>query len=300
MRRFNRVLSRRLRSTAFGMAAIGALWLSGCGEGEIETGPSVTRIQEGLSGCHGVASSSIPASGNYYLTTFGATTDSGPTSCGQNTMHGSWYYAASRQRYGCGSRIKITNPSNGKCVVAETSDYGPDVCVENAAGGPIIDASPLVAEHLFGHSSAGWSDHFRIHVAEVGRSTPLGPCSGSSSGGGSTGGGGTSGGGGGSSSGGGCHSATLDKNVPAGTCVQSASDGSWYHCSAGNWVSGETHCTSTYGYCFSHTLGKNEPARTCVQSRSDGHWYQCTASGWEAGGANGSGPLGHCSSMHAL
>ena len=51
--------------------------------------------------------------------------------------HGSWYYAASRQRFGCGAHVKVE--ANGKCVVVETDDYGPDVCVENAAHMPIIN-----------------------------------------------------------------------------------------------------------------------------------------------------------------
>ena len=42
-------------------------------------------------------------------------------SCGEKTLHGSWYYAASRQRYGCGAHIQIE--ANGKCVVAEPDDY---------------------------------------------------------------------------------------------------------------------------------------------------------------------------------
>ena len=74
-------------------------------------------------------------------------------SCGEKTLHGSWYYAASRQRYGCGAHIQIE--ANGKCVVAETDDYGPDVCVENAAGRPIIDASPLVSRASVRHAVGG-------------------------------------------------------------------------------------------------------------------------------------------------
>ena len=89
--------------------------------------------------------------------------------CGSFTKHGTWYYAASRQRYGCGSHVRIE--ANGHCVVAQTDDYGPDVCVENAAGGAVIDASPLVARHLFGVSSAGWSEHRRTKVTVVSRST---------------------------------------------------------------------------------------------------------------------------------
>ena len=98
----------------------------------------------------------------------------------------------------------------------------------------------------------------------------------------------------------GCNSATLAKQVPAGTCVQSASDAQWYHCSNGAWVAGESGCTSTYAWCHSATLGKDVAPRSCVQSRSDSVWYQCDASGWATPVANGSGPLGACSAEYAL
>src|SRR5262245_34024402 len=232
---------------AIGVAVALALAMAGCGLGEIDEGQSITELPEGLTGCRGHASSSIPSSGSYFLTSFGNGSDSGIMSCGTNTNHGSWYYAASRQRYGCGAHIQIE--ANGKCVVAETDDYGPDVCVENAAGRPIIDASPLVSEHLFGTQSAGWSDRFPIHLTVVSKSTPLGICSssgggggtggggggggGGTGGGGGGGGGGTGGGGGGGGGGVSCSSATLDKTVAAGTCVQSQSDATWYTCEDG-------------------------------------------------------------------
>jgi len=70
------------------------LLLAGCG-GEVDGGMSVSRTEEGLSGCHGTASSAVPADGNYYLTSFGFTpSDDGLMSCGTKTLHGSWYYAA--------------------------------------------------------------------------------------------------------------------------------------------------------------------------------------------------------------
>src|SRR5438046_7567434 len=112
----------RMRSLAFILVAAGALTTAGCG-GEIDGGQSTARTEEGLSGCHGIASSSIPSSGDYYLTTFGASpSDDGTMSCGTKTLHGTWFYAASRQRYGCGSHVKIE--ANGKCVIAKTADYG--------------------------------------------------------------------------------------------------------------------------------------------------------------------------------
>jgi len=97
-----------------------------------------------------------------------------------------------------------------------------------------------------------------------------------------------------------CSSATLDKTVPAGTCVQSQSDAVWYTCESGAWVSGQHSCTSSYAWCSSATLGKSVPPRTCVQARSDSIWYQCTASGWTAGVTDGSGPLGTCSAEYSL
>lgn len=188
-----------------------------------------------LSGCHGVASSTAPASGDYYLTSFGFTSsDDGIMSCGEYTKHGSWYYAASRQRFGCGSRIQIE--ANGKCVVAETDDYGPDVCVEKAAGRPIIDASPLVSEALFGVKSAGWSDRYPIHVTEVDASTPLGPCDANATT---------------TTTDVTCHSATLGDDEPEGSCVQAKSDGVWYQCTSSGWESGVADGSGPIGACTS-------------------------------------------------
>src|SRR4029079_17583738 len=129
----------------------------GCATADIDAGESTNRFAEGLSGCHGRATSYIPASHDYFLPTFGSSkSDDGIMSCGSSTKHGSWYYAASRQRYGCGARLRLE--ARGRCVGVQTDDYGPDECVEKSAGGTIIDASPLAARALFGVDSAGWSD----------------------------------------------------------------------------------------------------------------------------------------------
>ena len=141
------------------------------------TAPDATTdtTDDALRGCAGKASHVIPASNEYVLTSFGFSSgDNGIMSCGSFTKGGSWYYAASRQRFGCGARIKIE--ANGKCVVAQTDDYGPDICVETKAHSPIIDASPLVSEHLFGVMSAGWSDHLKVTATVVPSTTPLGIC----------------------------------------------------------------------------------------------------------------------------
>jgi hypothetical protein len=248
-------------------------------------GASIGTITPDLSGCHGHASTSVPADGQYVMTTFGGGADNQPMSCG-GYADGTGWYAASRQRYGCGAHLQVE--ANGKCVVVEAQDYGPDVCVENAAHMPILDMSPRASKALYGVSGAGWSDHLVVNVTEVSSSTPLGPCTS------------TGGGGGGMS----CSSATLDRDVDDGTCVQSASDGAWYQCSNGAWVgkSSSSGCATAYAWCDSATLGKSVPPRTCVQSASTSAWYQCNGQGWvnPVDTAAQSGPIGACASWNPL
>jgi hypothetical protein len=249
-----------------------------------------------LTGCHGQASTSIPSSGQYVITTFGGGGDTQPMSCG-GTANGTGYYAASRQRYGCGAHIKVQ--ANGKCVVLATNDYGPDVCVENAAHSPIIDVSPAASKLLFGVSGAGYSDHLVVTVEEVSASTPLGPCTAAPPGGGTSGGGTTDPGGAAS-----CASSTLDRDVEDGVCVQSASDAQWYECNNGAWTSkaSSAGCAEAYGFCSSATLGTNVPAQTCVQAASNSQWYQCNGQGWVTPVSTSakSGPIGDCATWNPL
>lgn len=261
-------------------------------DGDSTAGASIT-ITPDLSGCHGHASTEIPDDGDYVMTTFGGGADTQKMSCG-GTADGTGWYAASRQRYGCGAKLQIE--ANGKCVVVSALDYGPDVCVENAAGSPIIDLSPRAAKVLWNTSGAGWSDHLHVTVTEVDASTPVGLCTDAPpppppSGGGDSGNGSTT-----------CSSATLDRDVDNGTCVQSATDGEWYECQDGAWVSkaGTSGCTESFAYCDSATLGKSVPPRTCVQSGSTGKWFQCNGQSWVSpvDVAGESGPIGDCAKMY--
>ena len=101
-----------------------------------------------------------------------------------------------------------------------------------------------------------------------------------------------------------CNSATLDRDVPDGTCVQAASDESWYQCSGGMWVSQSSSagCSDAYAWCQSGTLGKAVPPRTCVQDSDDSVWYQCDGKMWASpvNRSTDSGPAGACSSDHPL
>lgn len=268
---------------------------AGCYVGEDEAidstaGASVSaNLNNELTGCRGQASTSIPASGRYVITTFGGPGDHQSMSCG-GYADGTGWYAASRQRYGCGSKLKME--ANGKCVIAEALDYGPDACVERAAGSPIMDVSPRVAKALFGTSGFGWSYYVSITVTEVAESTPVGTCA--------AGGEppapppGTAA----------CSSETLGRDVPSGTCVQSASDAAWYACNNGNWEarSSSAGCAASYGYCDSATLGTEVAPRTCVQAASNSQWYQCNGQSWvtPVDTSAQSGPLGVCASWHPL
>jgi hypothetical protein len=171
-------VARAFAARRLPIAPLGALALAACGD-SAEPATDITTGGEALSGCSGKASSSTPASGRFYLTSFGGPGEGQTMSCGQSTRNGTWYYAASRQRYGCGAHVAVE--ANGKCVVVATDDYGPDLCVERRAGGPILDASPLVSQYLFGERGAGWSDRRAITVTRVSNSTPLGPCGSSDS-----------------------------------------------------------------------------------------------------------------------
>ncbi|MEO6952456.1 MAG: hypothetical protein ABI321_11630 [Polyangia bacterium] len=230
--------------------------LTGCTPQIASTGATgeeggISSTDSALKGCHATASSSIPANESYYLTTFGGPGESGTMSCGESTKNGSWYYIASRQRYGCGAHVRLTTAT--KCVVAEADDYGPDVCVETAAGRPIIDASPKVAKALFGVSAAGWSEHRSIKAEVVADSTPLGPCTlpaatstGTDTSSTSTD---TSSGGTSSDPSVTCSSYTLGTDVPVMECVQSSSDSQWYQCTSAGWVALYSSGNGPLGAC---------------------------------------------------
>jgi hypothetical protein len=84
------------------------------------------------------------------------------------------WYVADAGRFGCGARVKITNPANGKAVVGVALDYGPACWVERNVSEGVLDASGRIDRYLFG-SDMGASDRAAVHVEVVPKSTPLGP-----------------------------------------------------------------------------------------------------------------------------
>lgn len=239
-----------------------------------------------------IAGRNIPADGIYYYTSFGGGPDSGNMACG-GYADGRGLYMADSWRYGCGAHVRLTNPRNGRWCVVLVADVGPNICVERAAGRPIIDASPVVGRELYGQSAAGWSERIPIRAELVARSTPLGCGAGSAGTPAPT-----------PPTGGTCHSSTLGRQVGAGVCLQSRLDRVWYQCSSGGWhrddripsarrsVAGA--CTDYVPLadarggveglgprtCLSQTLQRTVGAGFCVQSRFDREWYQCAEGAW--------------------
>ena len=119
----------------------------------------------------------IPEDQRYGITTFGGPGDEQPTDCPEaGDADSSWYYAANKQRFPCGQRIRLVDGDRRRCVVVAIADTGPNICVEEAAALPEWDVSPLVSRHLFRMRSVGWSQKLAVYGAPVSNENALGPC----------------------------------------------------------------------------------------------------------------------------
>ncbi len=155
----------------------------------------------------------VPApDGNYYLTTFGCSYDDlggllsdpgdncHPSACFSLMKAAGWcgeeertskagidelgpqceryttWFTADVGRFGCLAHLKITNPKNGRAVVALAIDNGPScIEVEMPARFPVLDASMRIAQYLFNTNQTGYSTKALVHVEVVGANTELGP-----------------------------------------------------------------------------------------------------------------------------
>jgi hypothetical protein len=151
--------------------------------------------------CTGSYGTQKASSGDYYLTAFGCWKDAAgvshgdaadnciptclaqakaaglclPGDTGKNCEERVTWFTADAARFGCLARLKVTNPANGKSVIAVALDYGPScTSVEAKVKKEVLDASGRVDRFLFG-SDQGVLDRSLVHVTEVAASTPLGP-----------------------------------------------------------------------------------------------------------------------------
>lgn len=173
-----------------------------------------------------IAGRTRPADNMYYLTTFGGGSDNQRMAC-FGYADGRWMYIADAALR-CRSRVKLTNPRTGRWCVVQVADVGPNICVERAAGKPIIDASPAISRELYGIGSAGWSDRgahprrarvfdraahrLRRRLDDARHASP------------------------GQNGGRTCYSTTWGRDMSLGACVQSRSDRIYYQCTNLGWV----------------------------------------------------------------
>lgn len=167
--------------------------------------------------CADLSYSDVPSNGQYYVTTFGGGTDTGPMACG-GTADGTWAYVADKARFGCGAKLLIKG--GGKQCVAQVADCGPNKCVEEAASGscsthfPVLDVSPFITKYLLNLSGVGWSDHELVTAQVVDGGSTVG-CPGTVTG---TGGSGGSGGGSGGTPSGGTGGGTAGSGGAPAAC----------------------------------------------------------------------------------
>lgn len=150
--------------------------------------------------CPGSYGTEKSTSGDYFITAFGCWTDetgglhtdpgdncipsclsqaraSGlcmPGDTGPQCEERVTWFTADGARFGCLARLRVTNPANGKSVIAVALDYGPSCSLERSVNFPILDTSGRIDRYLFG-SDQGASDRSLVHVVEVDPTTPLGP-----------------------------------------------------------------------------------------------------------------------------
>ena len=151
--------------------------------------------------CTGSYGTAKASSGDYYVTAFGCWKDAAgvshgdaadnciptclaqakaaglclPGDTGKNCEERVTWYTADAARFGCLARLKVTNPANGKSVIAVALDFGPScTSVEVKVKKEVLDASGRVDRFLFG-ADQGVLDRSLVHVTEVAASTPLGP-----------------------------------------------------------------------------------------------------------------------------
>ena len=274
--------------------------------------------RQGVTDCSGSYGTTPAADGKYDATSFGCWVDEGGKShsdSGDNCipaclskaqqslcqgMDGpecersiNWY-SADAARYGCMTRLRITNPANGRAAIVVALDYGPSCSLENQVDKPLMDLSYRVTEYLFG-GAVGYKEGAAVDVVVVDGNTPLGPTDGSAgSGSSSTGGGSTGSGGSGAPDGWTCDPAwygdaycdcdcgAADPDCAAGVCDggSSSSSGSGGGGAPADWTCDPAWYADAYCDC---DCGADDPdcgAGDCSGSSSSGSGGGSGPDGW--------------------
>jgi hypothetical protein len=172
----------------------------GCLHGQGQAPASCLLASEDNFSCTGSYGTVPVDDGNYYISSFGCYIDSSGNvqtdpddncipsclslalstglcpagSTGPQCEEAVNWYTADGARFGCLAHLRITNPANGKTVIAVALDYGPGCPGENKVNHAVLDSSGRIDDYLFG-SAQGASDMSLVHVVQVDDSMPLGP-----------------------------------------------------------------------------------------------------------------------------
>jgi hypothetical protein len=172
------------------------LLLSGCAAEDAPPPGLEPAAADGTWSCRGLAGSTRNAAGDYYITTFGCSVDSSggvrsdpadncaPACLGHlaecRGLSGPacerklGWFSADADRFGCGARLRLTNPNTGRVAVVIAIDRGPACRVEQSVSHWVLDLSATATQYLYGHVQ-GAGDHAVVQVEAVDGTTPLGP-----------------------------------------------------------------------------------------------------------------------------
>jgi hypothetical protein len=84
------------------------------------------------------------------------------------------WYTADADRFGCGAKLHVTNPDNGKSAVLMAIDRGPNCRIEKKVNHWVLDISTRASMYFFGGQTAA-TERADLLVEVVDPSTPLGP-----------------------------------------------------------------------------------------------------------------------------
>ncbi len=197
------------RITALGMAtALGAL--ASCTVGDpAPAGPDASSDRlysnSGWS-CSGTAGETPNPQGVYYVTSFGCWIDEdgdprgdGDDNCvpwcqsnayrdgtqdeydemcggmsGAQCERSVGWYTADADRFGCMTRLRVTNPDNGRAAIVVVLDRGPSCTIERRVDFWALDLSYPASLYLFGEAKSV-TERGDVEVEVVSMDTPLGP-----------------------------------------------------------------------------------------------------------------------------
>jgi hypothetical protein len=84
------------------------------------------------------------------------------------------WFASGSDRFGCGTKLRVTDPASGRSAIVAVIESGPSCSVEKSVGTGVVHLSHRASEHLFG-SIVDTSDERTIEIEEVASDEPVGP-----------------------------------------------------------------------------------------------------------------------------